>query len=294
METLCFATFVDTLRKFLQEPNGKQSTVELLLQPIIDCENITNKNGDPMILDIDTVTKWMTRKRDISKPIISSLNKPSVIDVIKNTFDGVILTSLEVGKKDEFFDKLHTLIIEDETITDTKKSRFTDLSIPNPDRLTEIFIHALQAENKTEDRGWLTSIYREGIEDEVKMVLDQLSQEKRKDIEVDLKYRPTSFKRKIDNDNHELVEKIEYNVIYYYVIKDYFAEIEGVNDSTFNRISKRIRKNYKTLDKAGLTQDEIHDHLTDMIATKTGATRTTCEKVVAFFIQNCEVYDEIA
>jgi len=293
METLCFATFVDILRPCLQEPNTQESVVELLIQPIIDSDNILDKNGNTMDLDSTTISKWMTRTRNVTRAIVSSLNKDSVVDVVKDNFKNTIFTTFEIGKETEFFDKINALIYQDSTITTTKREKYTNTSTSKIDRVTDIFIHALQAENKTEDRGWLTNLYRESIEDEVKIVLDKLAQDKRADIKKELKYTPTSFKKKIEEDNHELIDKVEYNVIYYYVIRDYFAELEGGNDATFEKIAKRFRKHYEKLNKAGLSQDDIHDELTDMLATKSGATRTTCEKVVAFFIQHCEVYDEI-
>jgi hypothetical protein len=293
METLCFATFVDILRPCLQEPNTQEIVVELLIQPIIDSDNILDKNGNTMLLDSSIISKWMTRKRDVTRAIRSALNKNSVINAVKDNFQNTIFTSFEIGKEAEFFDKISELINQDSTITTTKREKYTNTLGPKIDRVTDIFIHALQAENKTEDRGWLTNLYRGSIEDEVKMVLDKLAQDKRADIKKELKYTPTSFKKKIEEDNHELIDKVEYNVIYYYVIRDYFAELEGGNDATFEKIARRFRKHYEKLNKAGLSQDDIHDELTDMLVTKSGTTRTTCEKVVAFFIQDCEVYDEI-
>jgi len=293
METLCFATFVDILKPCLQNSQTQQSVVELLIQPIIDCDNIKNKDGSPMILHPTTISKWMTRTRNVTSAIVSSLNNEKVTEVIRENFEYEILNYFDIGKEIEFFDKINELINQDSTITTTKRERYTNTSTPKIDRITEIFIHALQAENKTEDRGWLTNLYRGSIEDEVKIVLDKLAQDKRADIKKELKYTPTSFKKKIEEDNHELIDKVEYNVIYYYVIRDYFAELEGGNDATFEKIAKRFRKHYEKLNKAGLSQDDIHDEITDMLATKSGATRTTCEKVVAFFIQDCEVYDEI-
>lgn len=293
MDTLCFATFVDILRPCLEGKIGKTKLIERLLQPIIESENIKNEKGEPLILMPEITTKWMTRKRNINSTVQSVLNKQKVVTIINDIFKNDIFDSFDVGKEQDFLDNLHELINQDSTITDTKKSHFTDLTIPVTDRMTSIFIHVLQAENKTEDRGWLTNLYRGSIEDEVKIVLDKLAQDKRSDIKKELKYTPTSFKNKIEEDNHELIDKVEYNVIYYYVIRDYFAELEGVNDSNFDKVAKHIRKQYEGLKKAGLSQDSIHDNMTDMIVKKTSASRATCEKIVAFFIQDCEVYDEI-
>jgi hypothetical protein len=265
-----------------------------LLQPIIDCENLLNDTDGPLVIDTDVTSKWMTRKRDISSPIKSALNKQKVVSVIKDTFENDIFDSFDVGKEQDFYEKLYTLINEDSTISDVKKSGFLDSSIPATDRVTNIFIHALQSENKTEDRGWKTQLYRDDIESEVKTVLDKLSREKREEIKNELNMTPTSFRNKIEEDNHELIDKVEFNVIYYYVIRDYFKELEVTHDANFNKVAKQMRRNYICLKRAGQSQDQIHDNLTDMIASKSGASRNTCEKIVAFFIQDCEVYDEIA
>lgn len=294
MDTLCFSTFMNTLRPCLEGPISNTNLAIKLLQPIIDCDNSVNKTGEPLIIDTDITSKWMTRKRDIYNPIKSALNKQKVVNVIKDTFANDIFDSFDVGKEQDFYENLHKLINEDSTITDIKKNGFLDFSIPAADRVTNIFIHALQAENKTEDRGWKTQLYRDDIESELKTVLDKLSNEKRKEIKKnELNMTPTSFRKKIKEDNHELIDKVEFNVIYYFVIRNYFKELEARHDANFNKVAKHIRKNYMGLKKAGQSQDQIHDNLTDMIASKSGANRNTCEKIVAFFIQDCEVYDEI-
>ena len=75
MEILCFSTFLHTLRPCLEGPISNTNLTIKLLQPIIDCENLVSKTGEPLIIDTDITSKWMTRKRDIYNPIKSALNK---------------------------------------------------------------------------------------------------------------------------------------------------------------------------------------------------------------------------
>ena len=72
-------------------------------------------------------------------------------------------------------------------------------------------------------------------------------------------------------------------------------EREGTGD--FELIASEVKIAFKKLDNGTLSQDEIVEYLAEWIKNKTGVGNqhiTACRIVVAYFIQNCEVFNEIS
>jgi len=82
---------------------------------------------------------------------------------------------------------------------------------------------------------------------------------------------------------------------YYQHIKGMFSLLEREKDLDFDDVAGNVKATYRRLRKQNLTQEEIFSHLTDWFLNKSQTNNATaCEIVVAFFVQNCEVFDEIA
>ena len=70
---------------------------------------------------------------------------------------------------------------------------------------------------------------------------------------------------------------------------------DGTGD--FNLIASEVKLAYQKLDNGLLSQDEIVNGLSEWIKNKSGVgskNMRACHIVVAFFIQNCEVFREIS
>lgn len=111
-------------------------------------------------------------------------------------------------------------------------------------------------------------------------------------LKIDLKLKPTEAKNKI-NPEEMICSKI-YPLItdYYLYLRDIFKSKDGV-DLNFNDLCKTIRNNYLKLSKENLSHEKIFDLLSENLARKTKSSILPCEIIVSFFIQNCEVFDEI-
>lgn len=107
-----------------------------------------------------------------------------------------------------------------------------------------------------------------------------------------LSLQPLTIKNKIPSTENVLLFKIHSDVIgYYNIVKQMFQELES-----FTTIAKEINYSFSILNEQGLNHQEIYDSLTDHIIRCTGLNsnkRLSCEIIVSFFIQNCEVYNEI-
>ena len=70
---------------------------------------------------------------------------------------------------------------------------------------------------------------------------------------------------------------------------------DGTGD--FDLIASEIETTYKRLDNGQLSQDEVVNELAEWIKNKSGVgnkNMRACHIVVAYFIQNCEVFHEIS
>lgn len=107
-----------------------------------------------------------------------------------------------------------------------------------------------------------------------------------------LSLQPLTIENKIPSTENVLLFKIRNDVIgYYNIVKQMFQELES-----FTAIAKEINYSFSILNEQGLNHQEIYDSLTDHIIRCTGLNsnkRLSCEIIVSFFIQNCEVYNEI-
>ena len=72
-----------------------------------------------------------------------------------------------------------------------------------------------------------------------------------------------------------------------------FKEKDG-NDFNFDLLCKTIRNDYLVLAKEHLSKMKIFDLLSENLSRKLDEDLLYCEIVISFFIQNCEVFDEIS
>ncbi len=112
-------------------------------------------------------------------------------------------------------------------------------------------------------------------------------------LRVDLKLKPTEVKNKI-NPSEIIFSKI-YPLItdYYLYLRELFKEKDG-NDFNFDLLCKTIRNDYLVLAKEHLSKMKIFDLLSENLSRKLDEDLLYCEIVISFFIQNCEVFDEIS
>ena len=97
--------------------------------------------------------------------------------------------------------------------------------------------------------------------------------------------------------NNYLLKQNEISNIlrYYNYIDNIFKDMERLHTGSFDLIASEIKIAYKKLNKEALSQEEIINQLTEWIKNKSKVeNRLSCHIVVSYFIQNCEVFDEIS
>ena len=137
----------------------------------------------------------------------------------------------------------------------------------------------------------------EEIEEELLLIMEQLSNATDREIEeVSLKYKGIKVANKIEEQYCLLRRRVEFNVCTYYgFIKDNMKNLSEQKRLNFDLLAAEIRTAY--LKSAGNTEDKIiifNSMVSWMKRKITSASKEACEVMVSFFIQNCEVFDEIS
>lgn len=132
------------------------------------------------------------------------------------------------------------------------------------------------------------------IEQELKTVLNRLLSIKDSQLE-ELSYIPLRVKKKIEAG--ALCRKVlGYVTQYYKTAERLFRELDDRQSSTFELIALQFHQAFCKQEQKDLLHDKqsIFDALVEWVMSKTKTSRSVCEAVVSFFIQNCEVFREIS
>lgn len=134
------------------------------------------------------------------------------------------------------------------------------------------------------------------IEKTLPILLAQLGQVSDYEELEKLPMKALKVKEKIDAAEQLLILKIEtFNVNFYNFIRTQGQILEQQGDLDFTLLASQVRCCYLKLRKSGLSQEQIFSRVCSWIVSKTGSERAVeCEALAAFFVQNCEVFDEFA
>lgn len=136
----------------------------------------------------------------------------------------------------------------------------------------------------------------QNLEEEILLVINSLGTITPDDLrEIELKYTGLEVKKKFESHYMILKNKIEtYNCTYYFFIKERFQNLEIEDKVNFNIIASEIRTSFLKCDKEMNNKSDIFNSLVLWIQSKIKmASIEACEVIIAFFVQNCEVFDEI-
>lgn len=110
-----------------------------------------------------------------------------------------------------------------------------------------------------------------------------------------LNYKPVKLARKFRPSEFLLKNRIAmYVTSYYPYIRDLFKEMEGINGFRMDTLSLQIKCCFVKMEAISDDKSLIFDQIVDWVMAKTLSTsKSACEAVVSFFVQNCEVFYEI-
>ena len=136
------------------------------------------------------------------------------------------------------------------------------------------------------------------LEEEIQSILVGLGKITDETKLIELPLKALRLDQKILPQNHLLKNDVMTRVIRYYnFIDDLFSAMDRDGTGDFDLIASEVKVAYGRLDDGKLSQEEIVDRLADWIRIKSGVgiqNLRACHIVVAYFIQNCEVFREIS
>ncbi len=145
-------------------------------------------------------------------------------------------------------------------------------------------------------------IANQDLDSNVKIVLKKFLDLKPDNL-IGLSYHPLAVDQKIcepmlcDDVKHKVTD---YHGRIRFALQELDAEGPGSSDVIASEIKasyKKLAKRYgyqRLLFESDHWQEDIFNALVSWIQSKTGASRKVSEILVSFFVQNCEVFDEIA
>lgn len=112
---------------------------------------------------------------------------------------------------------------------------------------------------------------------------------------TELRLVPLEIKQKLSASETNLRIKVTAFVTEYYLfIKNYLKNLEEVKQLNFSKLATTIKLAYQTATESLDSKNEIFDALVEWLLSKTNTSDKGCaEIVISYFIQNCEVFDEV-
>ena len=115
---------------------------------------------------------------------------------------------------------------------------------------------------------------------------------------AELRMDALKVRQKIESTNRLLIDSVTDDVTHYYsYIEGLFADIDGKESGTFDKIASDVRHAYQKIKSSGLSQNEIFTYMSGWLKGKLPIEHQNdmaISAVISFFVQNCEVFDEIS
>lgn len=133
----------------------------------------------------------------------------------------------------------------------------------------------------------IDSIY---LEEEIRTVVSSLTSLTNEENLTKLSYDALHVAEKMSEANRILVTQIQLQVVLYYT---YIQKLFSDSGADFQLICSEVKTASRKLENSGLPYEEVINRLSGWFmnhAQLGGSSKQACDIVVAFFIQNCEVF----
>lgn len=131
------------------------------------------------------------------------------------------------------------------------------------------------------------------IENEIKLVLNALASISGDGELCELSLEALKIDEKTDITLPFILKKqiVDDVTTYFMFLKGSFVELDKDRFNKFNTIASQVKTFYNKCLQANSNQQEIYKALVNWLDNKTGYTsERACEIIIAFFVQNCEVF----
>ncbi len=133
-----------------------------------------------------------------------------------------------------------------------------------------------------------------GLENEIGSVILKLTHISEKEL-AQLNYTPVPLTNKFASNELILKAKISgYVYTYYPLIRDNLQQLDGKNGFLVENLAGQIKSCFLKMNTQTDDKAVIFNHIVQWVKNKTASSSVeACEAVVAYFVQNCEVFYEI-
>lgn len=134
------------------------------------------------------------------------------------------------------------------------------------------------------------------IDDEIKKVLNILSNDSFDDSDIELRYEPIKIDKKINSTMKALFKrKIKNDVSEFFnIIKQEFKNIDSIKATKAEQIATQVKSFYLETSNKCDNQEEVYNLLVEWLDRRTNISKEASAIVISFFVQNCEVFNEIS
>ncbi len=161
----------------------------------------------------------------------------------------------------------------------------------NPTR--DGYLKLYDIKKKIIEKDQLRSFYSEyAIEEKIAIIINYLAQHA-DEVDENLVYKAHKVDEKLGTDFKPIIKmKIKNDVCRYFpFIEERFRLLDASQPRSFELIAAQI-KAFSTKIEINATSKEVaFEHLCTWLSKKTGTDETACAAMIAFFIQDCEIFD---
>ncbi|MBQ4437887.1 HNH endonuclease [bacterium] len=189
----------------------------------------------------------------------------------------------QLGKNSEDFENKIALCKECHGYYDDHKTREEYLKLLD---IKKKLLQSIEATKLLSDQS---------IEDDIFSIINALANISGETVKLEI--NALKISEKLDDTYLLLKKKVEMNVIYYFLfIKEQFKILDQQGKSNFQVIASQVRVAFLQAEKVlNNNKDAIFKHLCNWLQSKVPDSKIeACEAVISYFIQNCEVFHEIA
>ena len=132
------------------------------------------------------------------------------------------------------------------------------------------------------------------IEEGIKTVIERIANMPSEEL-IPLNYKPVEVERKITPDNVMLKNKVlGYVNAFYPQVKATFQRMDEAQKIYYDGFAASVKLTYMRESRKVSSQSMIFNALVEWLMNGTNTDREPCEVVISYFVQNCEVFDEIS
>lgn len=133
------------------------------------------------------------------------------------------------------------------------------------------------------------------LEDDIRKIVDRISKISSEDLS-ELNYKPIPVVKKFNDNDILLKNKVSNNIaLYYAFIKNCIQDLDGNNNLYFDVVASQIRTCFLKIEKVTSDKECIFHGIVEWLIRKTGIVNLEASEImISFFIQNCEVFNEIS